>query len=361
MKYRITPIDPSISRDSRQFGAGSPMHALNWLSQSLIAGAVRTKIWKNSENPDSHETINELRKIKVCGSFPIVNEKIYFPRPLDIVKSSEDIYQVKPSIMPENSGTNMPLEGLQPAMPDNLDKDFKPDKLNLFWSKDLMLKWLDTGKENFTFNESETLAAPSFDERIHVYIDPSTGTSKTGNLFSTTGLDFIRSEGKIFTHEQISIDINTDELTNEFIAPLGGERRLAKFTPYQEDNALWSCPNLRISKNLRIIMASPGIFDNGWLPGWINKENLTGKFPNTNIIVKLISAIVDRWQPVSGWCYERGKTGHKPMRRAVPSGSVYFFEIIEGVINPADIWLKSICDNEQDINDGFGLVLVGNW
>ena len=78
MKYRITPIDPIISRDARKFGAGSPMHSLNWLSQSVIAGAVRTKLWKASEDPDSNETLNILRKIKVCGSFPILKEKIYF-------------------------------------------------------------------------------------------------------------------------------------------------------------------------------------------------------------------------------------------------------------------------------------------
>ena len=385
MKYRITPIDPIISRDARKFVAGSPMHSLNWLSQSVIAGAVRTKLWKASEDPDSNETLNILRKIKVRGSFPILKEKIYFPRPLDIVKSSEDIYQIKPVPMPENSGANMPLEGLQPAMPINIKNDFKPEKLNLFWSRNLMLKWLEHGgslrnpcapceggegheverglfsEENFIFNENETLAAPSFDERIHVCIDPLTGTSKTGNLFSTTGLDFIRKDEKTFTNEQISIDINNNELQEEFIVPLGGERRLAKFTRCQEDEALWSCPISELGKNLRIIMATPGIFDNGWLPGWISKENLIGKFPNTNATVKLISAIVDRWQPVSGWGYTRGHTGPKPMRRAVPSGSVYFFEILEGEINPADIWLNSICDKEQDINDGFGLVLVGKW
>lgn len=70
---------------------------------------------------------------------------------------------------------------------------------------------------------------------------------------------------------------------------------------------------------------------------------------------------VDRWLPVSGWSYEHGKTGHKPMRRAVPSGRVYFLEILDGNINPADLWLKSICTLAQDINDGFGLVVLGIW
>ena len=77
MKYRIKPLDPLISRDARQFGAGSPMHSLNWLTNTVIAGAVRTALWKTSENPDSRETLDALKKIPVKGNFPVLDRKIY--------------------------------------------------------------------------------------------------------------------------------------------------------------------------------------------------------------------------------------------------------------------------------------------
>ncbi|MBQ7594472.1 MAG: type III-B CRISPR module-associated protein Cmr3 [Synergistaceae bacterium] len=365
MKYRISPIDPIISRDARQFGAGSPMHSMSWLSNILIAGAVRAVLWKANPEPDSRETLSALKKTTVQGIFPLLNEKIYFPRPLDIVKSANNIYQIKPCEIPDNCGVNMPLRGLLPAAPDT-DEDFKPVQLNAFWERDLIIKWLKYGKNNFSLNDADTLSAPLHDERVHACIDPKTGTSKGGNLFATTGLDFVHMDGvnDSLKLEQISIDIEGGSLPEKFIAPIGGERRLAEFSLNEDDAALWDYPAELpefINGRLRLVLASPAIFAKGWLPDWIGEETLTGKIPHTNATVKLISAVTERWQPVSGWSYERGNTGPKPMRRAVPAGSVYFFEIITGTLEAKNLWLKSICTDEQNINDGFGLVLAGQW
>lgn len=373
MKYRVTPIDPIISRDARQFGAGSPMHPLNWLTNTLIAGSVRTVLWKMSEDPNSKNTLDNLKKIAVNGVFPVSNNRVYFPRPLDIVKSETNIYQVKPQNFEDGTGANMPLEGLMPAFPDS-DEDFKPVKINAFWSRDLIIKWLRNGKDNFDFDEKETLAAPSHDERVHVAIKPETGVSKDGELFSTTGLDFVhkkeekeeKEEGKkgkiVLNRQHISIDINADNLPEKFIAPIGGERRLAEFSRNDDDEVLWKFPKeISLGNKIRLVLATPAIFSKGWLPDWIDESSLTGTIPNTDAKVKLISAIVDRWLPISGWSYERGSTGPKPIRRAVPAGSVYFFEIIDGNLDAEKIWLKSICTDTQNINDGFGLVLTGNW
>ena len=369
MKYRIKPLDPLISRDARQFGAGSPMHPLNWITNTVIAGAVRTALWKISDNPESRETLETLKKIPVKGNFPILDGKIYFPRPLDIIKSANDIYQIKPGEFPPDSGANMPIDGLMPSFPDN-EEDFKPEKLNAFWEKDLIVHWLLHGKKNFTLDNSRTLSAPAHDERVHASIDTSTGTSRDGMLFSTTGLDFIHRNGddktfqpERFSQEVISVDIESLNLPARFIAPVGGERRLAEFSRCDDDSALWECPEdfPKIEGSLRLVLASPAMFKNGWLPDWIDTGTLTGTIPNTNATAKLISAVTERWQPVSGWYYERGITGPKPMRRAVPAGSVYFFEIISGTLDAKSLWLKSICLDEQDINDGFGLVVAGKW
>ena len=86
MKYRINPLDPLISRDARQFGAGSPMHPLNWITNTVIAGTVRTVLWKESDNPESRETLAALKKVTVKGNFPILDEKIYFPRRMTSIR-----------------------------------------------------------------------------------------------------------------------------------------------------------------------------------------------------------------------------------------------------------------------------------
>lgn len=370
LKYRIKPLDPLISRDARQFGAGSPMHSLNWLTNTVIAGSVRTVLFKADDNQDSRETVKALRKITVKGNFPILDGKIYFPRPLDIIKSANDIYEIKPGDFPDNSGANMPLDGLMPSFPD-AEEDFKPEKLNAFWNKEMITHWLIHGKKGFTLDNNSTLSAPAHDERVHVSIDKSTGTSKDGMLFSTTGLDFIHKNGDVksfrperFSQEEISIDIESLSLPDRFIAPVGGERRLAEFSRRDDDLSLWECPDKfpDIDGNLRLVLASPAMFNNGWLPDWIDAGTLRGTIPGTKAEVKLVSAVTERWQPVTGWSYENSEAKrHKPMKRAVPAGSVYFFRIMNGTIEAKSLWLKSICTDEQNINDGFGLVLPGKW
>ena len=76
---------------------------------------------------------------------------------------------------------------------------------------------------------------------------------------------------------------------------------------------------------------------------------------------KLVSAVTGRWQPLSGWSYDEKSLGPKSLRRAVPAGSAYFFELMEGDVKLEEIWLRSVCDDEQDRRDGLGLALWGAW
>ena len=406
MWYRITPLDPLISRDARPFGAGNRVRSLEWLSQTVIAGAVRTTLWKQCANADDNTTLAALRNVEVRGAFPVtkhgIASQLCFPRPLDIIASRDGKelkpWQISPSDVPKGCHVDMPLDKLRPAEPDTQD-DFKPEKLNPFWTRGKMIQWLKSGKEGFDLNEPrdrertvenaadrDTLAAPSQDERIHVNIDPQTGTAQDGMLFSTTGLDFVQKHkyGKpdlkkaILQQGQISIDVNIRQnlslpsLPEKFTAPLGGERRLAEFERMDGDNGLWDYPcnedkpdeglpkTFLKGAKLRLVLATPAIFSKGWLPGWIDEKTLTGKLPEDGTEFKLVSAVTGRWQPISGWSYEKGNTGPKPLRRAVPAGSVYFLELLSDTFTPSARWLRSVCDNEQDRNDGFGLALWAN-
>lgn len=66
---------------------------------------------------------------------------------------------------------------------------------------------------------------------------------------------------------------------------------------------------------------------------------------------------------MSGWDYREGHRGPKPVRWLAPAGSVYFFEVLDGdpTVLAKEAWLQSVCDEEQDQRDGFGLALWGIW
>ena len=147
---------------------------------------------------------------------------------------------------------------------------------------------------------------------------------------------------------------------------------LAQFTRCAGDGAdgekMWVCPNDPPKcVCLRMILTTPALFDGGWLPGWINPQTGKGDVPGTKdckngpVSVTLVSAILGRWKPVSGWSYEDNRP--KPLRRMAPEGSVYFF-VTDKELDDEQwqaIWLNPVSDDAQDCADGFGLALWGDW
>jgi CRISPR-associated protein Cmr3 len=152
---------------------------------------------------------------------------------------------------------------------------------------------------------------------------------------------------------------------------IGGERRLAGCRIVDSHDG-WNCPEklaeaLKGKKKVRMVLASPAIFSDGWKPGWLNgwPENESPDGWPDGLNLKLISACIDRWKPISGWCLEKGKQGPKAVRRIVPAGSVYFFEIVNCDLDAGDLakgmWLKAVSDKKRDRMDGFGLAVFGSW
>lgn len=378
MKYRMIPIEPLIARDARTFGSGgggARVRSLDWLTQTVAAGSVRTALWKLTG-----ETPSYLRSIAVRGPFPEIGGKFYFPRPLDFVQTQEGKpYQLLPAELEDEQSADMPLEGLLLPSPDT-EENFKPQKRGGYWSLDLYSRWLCEEKRGLAERYGGDDGCVDFgddwlddipkDERTHVSIAPETGAAGDGKIFSSTGLDFVHRTAER-TYAPIAAALEIDEraarLLGDFTAPVGGMRRLADFRQ-TDDDAAWRCPpcldRLRGGDRIRMILATPALFANGWYPGWIGGDKTPpreGILPGTDVRVRLVSAVVGRWQPLSGWCHEKGRTGPKPMRRMVPAGSVYFFEVVAGNFVPDRVWLRSVCDEPQDRLDGFGLALWGGW
>jgi CRISPR-associated protein Cmr3 len=334
--------------------------------------------------------VERLKKVAISGPFPFWDGSLYLPSPGDsyAVREGNNMkgYPLRPLLFRNNEGCNLP-PGLVPSVPAWRAEDVETETFPPYWSLDKLSYWLSQpAGEDFivsSWNSEEGqypegfMGLPLKDERTHVQIDPVTGASEEGILFSTTGLDFTRTE---LAEEpdpflSMALRVNTDDevflkTLNGLNAlnSLGGERRLA-FWKHDPSGISWACPGLireclrSSGGRIRMQMATPGIFNGGWKPGWIGSEpDLRGTIPGTDIEVRLVSAVVRRWQPLAGWSYEKGKRGPKPIRRLVPAGSVYFFEVIKGNVDfLCDLWLKSVCDGEQDRLDGYGLALWGSW
>jgi CRISPR-associated protein Cmr3 len=128
---------------------------------------------------------------------------------------------------------------------------------------------------------------------------------------------------------------------------IGGEGRGAHF---KEVNAEpWPTPPNPLPKQFLLYFATPTYFAHGWQP-----ETWDRFFEGE---VKLQAAAVNRFQSVGG--FDWAANSHKPARRYVPAGAVYFFESNGEARLKPDLVQNAITDTGAEI--GFGQILIERW
>ncbi|WP_258297662.1 type III-B CRISPR module-associated protein Cmr3 [Paenibacillus peoriae] len=407
-RLQVKPLDPIMVRDGRPFSAtpGIRAHTLSDVTPSMLAGTIRTMLAKREQAQEgkSSLSLNHFSKLNVRGPIYKYRESLYFAMPQDAEMYEEHGEASIRFIRPVNlTGAQHGRQGffgvgqegrladvLWPPLGAGTHKGMK--EAPAYISKERMVHWLAGTVPEETWSKllnqwrldqknnplnaacKTTPFLPAFirEERTHTAIDPKTYTAKEQQLFSTESLVFPPE----FTVEaEIDLGEHTSGCTGKIseMHPMGGKRRLAHFSEVKDDLS-WTCPvaiqdSMQGASYIRMVLATPAYFRKGWLPGWLD-ENLQTKNPwKCGVELQLRWACVPRWQPVSGWSYSKDSlSNEKAVRRMVPAGSVYFFEVIKG--DAADLakemWLQSVSDTNRrkeafDKEDGYGLALWGKW
>lgn len=376
--------DPIVSRDGRPFGVGqgNRMRTVGWPLPSVVAGSVRTAIGKDSGKEFSPQTAEELLEISVAGCFPVSDGQLYLPAPQDcLIHPEQGPLRVTPQELTDG-GCDWPVEELRPVLlsKEQAGDGFKPSGTTAWWPLDRYAAWL-TG-EQIRF-DTGFLQAPQRQERTHVSLEAQTGTADEGSLFTTAALplthlprhgvgdqaDFRSRYAAISLAVKVTATGWCSETASRLnsLHPLGGERRLAKWRSGGPD--VWTAPKaisqaLERLRRVRMVLASPAIFEGGWKPGWLDRD-LAGTPPGAQVVLRLVGVSTRRWQAVSGWSLANRPgqpVGPKPVKRMVPAGGVYFFEVASGHASSLGArWLEPVSDGEQDRRDGFGLAAWGTW
>ena len=377
--WLLAPRDSLMVQDGRPCYAGQSLRSLDFPWPSSLAGFVRTTVGRHPKTGEFQLDPKDALRIEVKGPllarFNPNDEKAppvyYAPAPLDVLwqkpDNDSDIlmrYRLKPD---ENSelpaGYTHDLQGkglrLLDLVSDERPKG-KPTSGVPFWRWDDLEAWLlspitQPDEPPKTFGLSQLVR----EKRTHVAIDPETQTAEDSKLFGTEMLRFTRrieGDGKQKKYEHYALAFSCDDKRLKAgVGCLGGERRLsmlsassAPLPPFPED---------RFPKDktlLRVILLTPAIFKQGFRPA--DPPDAT-----------LVAAAVGRPSIISGWdmaaTNQRGKKGApKATRRMAPAGSAYWFQLNDGVDPVAwarSRWMTSLCDDEQDKRDGFGLCVVG--
>lgn len=368
---RIIGRDPLLFGDGRPFanelGALSA-RTLRLPQPGTLAGFLRTQLgnrlgWAwNADGPA------RAKAIEVAGPLLVRAERVLFPAPADAIvyerEGGDVVMALRPSLLPCGAGCNLP-DGLRPL---RVTEDIKPKPDYVYWPAETIFAWLasPTGDR---VPVPERISGPEIEERVHVAIDDSRGTSLEGHLFTTEGLTFEtvdKSKGFDRAEWSLLARMRAQETCDlNGLEPFGGEGRLAYVESAKPDR--WPqvpaeiVGRLRGAGHVRMALATPARFAHGWRPGWLDAA-FVGTPPFVpGIRLRLVAAAVPRRIGGSGWDYEKKQP--KAARWLVPAGAVYFFEVVEGdpVVLAQSAWLDSVCDGEQDRRDGYGLALWGTW
>lgn len=427
----IEPLDVLLFRDSKPFAAGEGFWARSVFPPNglPLMGALRAKMItdsgvsfqtyqhyagsKNGNDEKLTELVNLIGKfddygeLQLAGPFlsRIEDEKqqIYFPAPLDVMKTKESdtISFLISQKIPWN------LEMSKPLMPNGATGDFSPVPLWTNETGDLpeekfieasgLCNYLQT-IDSLVMKDAEDLWGSEFQVGIE---KSDQKTAAIGKIYS---VEFIRFNemGKDTKEEKSNWDLltpgflvnftNIDEtfLKAEGFLALGGESRAAKYQKIKETqidklSKLISgsfldeqSKGLKGQKKFKIYLATPAVFNNGWYPDFLEATGSELVGEKDGLKFKLVSASVAKPQTVSGW--NVAKRIPRPAVKAVPAGSVYYFELMDGEIFDEDkinIFRKEFhckiltgrggsqhgCLTQKELERygkaGFGLALVG--
>jgi len=384
----LQPRDPLIARDGRPFGdnSGSRMRSLDWPLPPTVAGSLRTLLGCALGGNFDAQLIQRLKNLACHGPLPMSDATLLLPAAHDaLVGQSGDCVTLRPEEI-RSGGLDLP-DGLLPVLPPSPVSLMKFDWPPAWWSLEKMIEWLltpDDAPSAFFQRSSAFRQSPKRDERIHVQIDPRTFAAKPQLLFSSAGLvldDLVEPGGKMSHHTElvVRVDAGSDQAFHQELQTLngfqtlGGERRVVRVQlSNAADQSRFDCPPAlqqalaqpKAGDGVRMVLATPAIFEHGWRPGWLNEAGGRVGIPPglgpAQIKLRLIAVGNQRWEAVSGWSYE--SHGPKPVKRMVPAGGVYFFQI-ESVSAGAlsQLWLQPVSDDDQDRRDGFGLAVWGLW
>jgi hypothetical protein len=314
-------------------------------------------------------------------------DEYLLPTPADLVFSGQEelkIHVLCCSSLQQNEGTDIICSHwLYPSLGTDEKPEPKPGFIRQRFAQQYLDGVLDVCSD-VTDPDADFVGGPVLETRIHSAIDEHTHSVETGKLFAESGmyLTAARASGpagvgndRLYAAQDergvlgdIKIGFGLSGLAGDMSMPesayLGGERRRVAVEK-SEESLYPEVPVMEGNERfLKLLLTTHGDFG-AWAPQWLVPEGDELQCdwvsePRSGVRIRLRSAILSGWAPVSGWDYV--KYGPKPFRKLVCPGSVYLVELEDPAQSQKfveSLWGKSICESgSQSELDGYGQVVV---
>jgi len=355
MYAELTPLDTVFFRDGSPFTMGRETWGGSQFPPppSVVYGAFRTRHF--AEHPDrlsDAATPADPTAQARLTSFHLRRDGIpHFPLPRDLVEAPDDdlygatlVVRLRRTGMPNGSVGLGPTSAVlsHPAEVDDVRRSFVE-------MADLTA-YLQGGTGTFAGVHLTDDDLVHREPKIGIRMNRDTRAADDGFLYRA-GLHRL---GKNTT---FGVGIDALPLDKSGLLKLGGESKPAHYGRLDDGPPVPEPPRDSIATQEAFVLylATPAIFEHGWLPSWIDPETLRAS--KNGMSMRLETAAVGKPGALGGWNMKQGRP--KPMDRTVPAGSVYTFSVEEGT--PADV-IDTFHDeriSDERARAGFGHSFVG--
>jgi CRISPR-associated protein Cmr3 len=374
----LEALDVWLFRDGRPFDALSDHRAESFFPPypSVMQGALRSHhlVVKNVDlrNLEQIEstvgTVDDYKTLRLRGPFLARREndqiKRYLPVPAHAVLGDGGLIALTPRDPPPTVKTSAPTPML-------LWPKSEPQKGDLG-------QWLPEHQLHSLLAKSGTLLPIrglsdgelfARESRLGIARDDARRTTEEGALYEVEFIRPCKDVGLLIEVE------GYDGWPSQGVMRIGGEGRAARFEQirtYPSPSPLsmgegksegekkgsqsafsvvspWPSPPAPLPQRFFIYFATPTCFSKGWQP-----ESWEKFFEGA---VQLQTAALNRFQSLGG--FDWAKNEHKPARRYVPAGAVYFFKSIGQAKLKSGLTQNAVTDAGAEI--GFGQILIGEW
>ncbi|MGQ9609370.1 MAG: type III-B CRISPR module-associated protein Cmr3 [bacterium] len=356
MKIFIKPNDTLFFRDGKPFTMGEQTEGSGIFPPfpPTVYGAIRAKYiaekgglkkFLNGEMRSEIGTDKEKGAFRIKNILISNNNNTLYPAPRDIVRSSHD-GNIHRLVKKENIliSPMINLNLLWSCVDGKVEYNEKD-----YITQDSIISYLEgKDKDLIVINQSNFVVN---EPKVGIGRNPKTRTSEESKLYRISMYRLKDGYGLLVDFEGI-------EISSSGLIRLGGEGKTANYTVTNNEfsiNTKLISEYIDRERQFKLYLASPTIFKNGWVPDQLDTKTMIWNYKNLKL--RLITTAIGKPINIGGW--DIVSNAPKVMRRAVPSGSVYYFELIDG--SGAEVLKELNCQNISDFlpEEGFGYCLIG--
>ncbi|NMB34251.1 MAG: type III-B CRISPR module-associated protein Cmr3 [Clostridium sp.] len=191
--------------------------------------------------------------------------------------------------------------------------------------------------------------------KVGIGLNNKTGTSDDKKLYR---IDLKRPKNLV-----IMVEFEGIKLKSEGIMRLGGEGKYVSYEEVEENFALRLPKAPEMDKYFKFTLITPALFLKNSFP--IDEDLSPGGDKPSYIIenkrfkIKLKAAAIGKHLSIGG--FDIAKRRPKPMLKAVPPGTTYFFEILEGDTKDIIDFYNWKTISHIKAEEGYGIGFISKW